>query len=634
VYYPGVPNLRPTAFRGALGERSLVLAIVLLVVLTRLPSLGQPLVEKHDWRQTQTAYAALIYSESGIDMLHPKVPVLGPPFDMPYEFPIYQAMASIPMSAGVPPDLALRLVCLATFIASAFFLWGLMRHVAGPKVALATLVFFSFSPLAIVWSRTSMIEYTATAGALAMLWAGIVWRERLAPLVWVAAFGGALVAMLVKPTTGVFYVLPLIAYRTSREDPRRLIDFIRARLDLRLIVMVGIPVALALLWTRYADGIKAANLLTAPYTSAGLSLWYFGTIAQRFDPEQWIAIAKRVGGGILGITFAPLLLCAINPALRSRQVLFWLGLAGAAVLPLVILLNPYVVQDYYFVAVSPAWAAFLGLGAAWLWDRVVDRRVLAGAAAVAVALSAVLMADYVVPIYQPLTDPFNVISTAEELTALSRPDDLVLVLGFEWAPSVHYYARRTGLAMPREFLPHPPGDPGDWRSEWSWPAWVDRAGAQAKATRDYPIMISGDPMIDPIWLGGKWPWMGVLGPRTYVLGNEAGELRGATLMATDDTTAAAGGRQLIESPITLGCLPGVVVDVPAGTEGTWIVESATTPPEARIRVTPELAPILAKHLIVASVEAAPPGTVLHLSCSGAESIVIDSVTDAPPPATG
>jgi hypothetical protein len=47
-------------------------------------------------------------------------------------------------------------------------------------------------------------------------------------------------------------------------------------------------------------------------------------------------------------------------------------------------------------------------------------------------------------------------------------------------------------------------------------------------------------------------------------------------------------------------------------------------------VTPGLAPILAKHLVTASVEAAPPGTVLHLSCSGAESVLIDTVTDAAP----
>jgi len=84
----GARDAQDAPFRIDRRERWAVAAILVLVVLTRLPTLGQPLVERHDWRQTQTAYTALIYSQSGVDLLHPQVPVLGPPYDLPFEFPL------------------------------------------------------------------------------------------------------------------------------------------------------------------------------------------------------------------------------------------------------------------------------------------------------------------------------------------------------------------------------------------------------------------------------------------------------------------------------------------------------------------------------------------------------------------
>ena len=53
---------------------------------------------------------------------------------------------------------------------------------------------------------------------------------------------------------------------------------------------------------------------------------------------------------------------------RSPQWRFWLGIASAAVLPVLVFMNLYVAHDYYLVAVSPAVAALVGLGAGKLWS--------------------------------------------------------------------------------------------------------------------------------------------------------------------------------------------------------------------------------------------------------------------------
>ena len=105
--------------------------ILAVVVLVHLPTLGAPLLDRHDFRQTQTAFTARIYHEDGIDLLHPKLPVLGPPWEVPFEFPLFQAAAALVIDAGVAEDLALRATGLASFVLTGFLLWLLVRRQAG-----------------------------------------------------------------------------------------------------------------------------------------------------------------------------------------------------------------------------------------------------------------------------------------------------------------------------------------------------------------------------------------------------------------------------------------------------------------------------------------------------------------------
>src|SRR4051812_43103734 len=184
---------------------------------TRIPGLDLPLLEWHGWRQTWTAYTALLFHEDGFDLLHSHLPIFGPPYEVPMEFPVVQAVGALVMDAGVAPDLAMRLTHLALFLLSAALLYGLMKRVASPVAALATLVFFLFVPTNILWSHASLVEYGATAGALGFLWAGIAWRDTKRRSLFVVALLAGTLGMLIKPTTPVFWVLPLVLWRASGE---------------------------------------------------------------------------------------------------------------------------------------------------------------------------------------------------------------------------------------------------------------------------------------------------------------------------------------------------------------------------------------------------------------------------------
>ena len=78
------------------------LAAATFALLLRIPTLSLPLVEAHAFRQTQTAWTAVIYHREGINLFQTPMPTLGPPWVVPFEFPLFQGIAAVAMDLGVP----------------------------------------------------------------------------------------------------------------------------------------------------------------------------------------------------------------------------------------------------------------------------------------------------------------------------------------------------------------------------------------------------------------------------------------------------------------------------------------------------------------------------------------------------
>jgi 4-amino-4-deoxy-L-arabinose transferase-like glycosyltransferase len=191
------------------------LALLGLAIAIHIPTLNQPLVETQSFRQTTTAYPALLFHLQGIDLLRPQVPVFGPPFVLPIEFPLFQAAAAIAMNLGVPADPAVRLTALACFVITAVLVWRLLVAVAGEAAGLAGLAAFLFSPLGLLVSRMSLIEYMATAGGLAFVLGGLRWHETGKWAWYVAALTAGTIGLLVKSTTGAIYLVPVLVLGLS-----------------------------------------------------------------------------------------------------------------------------------------------------------------------------------------------------------------------------------------------------------------------------------------------------------------------------------------------------------------------------------------------------------------------------------
>jgi hypothetical protein len=419
--------------------------VLLAAVLIHVPTLAQPLVDRHGWRQTQTAWTARVFYRDGIDLLRPEVPVLGPPWVLPFELPVFQAIAALVMRAGIPEDAALRLTGLASFAVAATLLYVLLgtidRRLAFRFVGL---VAFVASPLALLWSRSSLIEYTALAACLLFAVAGLRWRSSGLPTWWVVALAAGVLAATVKVTTALFWIAPFPLLGYGR-DPR---DRESGGMLIGAWLLAIVPLAAAAGWTSYGDAIKVASPDTAGLTSQALAEWNFGTLAQRLDPSEWQSALwppiNLAGGFVLPIAAA----IALHGARPRGQARLWSWLAMTLAGPILLFFNLYAEHDYYAVAVSASVAALLAGAVVVLLDSTSRwaRPLLLGGA-VSFAATIAIFATYWAPQFRPVHDPGLVLPKAEVIRQQTQPDGLVAVVAPNWSPELLYYADRRGLML-------------------------------------------------------------------------------------------------------------------------------------------------------------------------------------------
>jgi 4-amino-4-deoxy-L-arabinose transferase-like glycosyltransferase len=402
---------------------------IVVATLIRLPTLAFPLTEAHAFRQTQTAFSALLFARDGIDLLHPQVPVFGPPWSLPFEFPIYQAAAAILINLGVSAEVALRGLSLAAFAGTAGLLWLILHRHSTDRAAFIALVAFLFSPFALLWSRTSMVEYPATFGAMLFMLGTLEWQAGRGRRWFAIALFGGVGAALVKVTTAAFWLAPAL--------------FVRRRLAL---VLVAVPALAAIAWTGHADAVKAANANTAWLTSGALFNWNFG--GDRFSFDTWAAILAPLLTD-LGLLLLPIAILVVY----RRERLLWAWFAIALIGPLLSFTNLYAVHTYYAAAVSPAIAALIGGGFDHLSARLPRRGALIAVGALGIAAVA-FVATF--PIWSLAYSGHNgdgILRAAAIIRAASPDGELVALPCQDWSPAAMYYADRRGTVLAKDSIP-------------------------------------------------------------------------------------------------------------------------------------------------------------------------------------
>lgn len=434
--------------------RSLAFWIAVLgaVAALRVPRLGVPLLDHHAFRQTQTAMTAEWLPRDFTLPAYP-LPVFGPPWSAPFEFPTFQFVLAGVHALGLPLDLAGRLCGLLSFVAALALMLHLFQKAgASWSARLYFLGFAGLSPYALVWSRACMIEFTAVA--LALAWLALLFRIARKGWCWRTAASALAVGSLAAATkittipvcwtAGALLAADTLLVSRSRAAPR-----VAAKHAAGWSMLLLVPMLVAVWWTRLTDQVKLRSPATQFLTSQGLTEWNFGTWAQRFDPRTWETIAQRLAHLVLPWVW-PLALIGLAalPCQPRWARLLTAGLVLGSAGVVVSFFNLYVVHDYYLCAIVVPlwWIAALGLDrlAAWIPSRRY-RIALVAAAFTAVAVTSA-RSGYVRGSYH--RSPANdVLVIARAVDACTSPDDELLVMGDDWNPRILYYSHRRGLMV-------------------------------------------------------------------------------------------------------------------------------------------------------------------------------------------
>jgi hypothetical protein len=452
-------------------------AMVGLSLPLRLVNLQAPFTGEHEFRQTQTALSVWEIREHGLSLLHPRLPLFGPPWECPFEYPVFQ-IAAAALDSIAPwnnLDVSIRVTNLLFFYLTALMLALLARLLFTDSVALLASAAFLFSVYNVFWSWTSMIEYAATFFGLAYLLTVILWILRPRWDLFILSLTLGVLGCLTKATS---FVIPSIVAGTlaclhvlrlrrtglwhlnQRKDNSPPSE--RPNTTFYLLVLAALvigPIAVGYLYIHFSDGIKEQSPFTAwlssrhPYTRN----WTYGTLAQRLQPQIWTMLWRR-----MQYVVTPLLSCAMVAGgcalpFRMRQFggLSWsnfaagCSLAFAPFIGVLLFYNLYVVHSYYLIACAPFLALFVGVGLSLVFSLVRTRFLRLVLVLLLIGLGLQEWSGrFGTMLSAPLLQDSRVSCLAEAARFIEKDDPVIVVSSTQWSSFAPYYLkRRAFMAM-------------------------------------------------------------------------------------------------------------------------------------------------------------------------------------------
>jgi hypothetical protein len=423
----------------------------------------------HQFRQSQTAITCFYMLRDGLTLNY-QTPILGPNWQVPLEFPLYQWIVVTAVKVlGSGLDVTGRGVSLLFF-----FLTLIPVYIALPALnvrgayRLIFLILLLISPFYIFWSRTFMIETTAlalgvgySACVILYVWkrsrGGASLRATAYLLVLAVVFGS--LAALVKITTFVSLALAPALY-VAKDYITWPLPNIRWRVVARQVVLPavcgGVPLAVAIQWTHHADAIKNAEPIAhwQSSTSPNMVSWIWGTASEKFSLDTWkrLLLEPDRTGSLIALDAAFWLACLVVPIVTRRRWKEVLACVLLFVATPAIFTKVHWVHDYYMCANG----IFLLMAVGFCILAIFETSHRARAAALAsLGVTMAVAALGFRSVYYPLqvshpqshrfyADMINFVSQ----TADKDPDSVIVYIGLDWDSTLPYYTRHRALMIP------------------------------------------------------------------------------------------------------------------------------------------------------------------------------------------
>ena len=441
-----VPSLTPAPSRG---ETRFILALFIGCLAFHFWAVGVGWGHKNlfgvEWRQAQTALTAhFIKAENNFSLAYP-TPVLGKPWSIPMEFPLYQwTVVVLGKLTGLGLTKAGRAVSIACFylcLPAIFLLLARWRVARAHRWLVLAVVLTC--PLYIFYTRAFLIE---TMALMFALWFWVAYERGVAgrSFSWLAlAILAGAGAGLVKVTTVMLYALPMIFWSMRRLWVKRADGGWRTE----LAWMAGatlLPMLATGWWIHFADATKALNPLAHFLRSAAMRDFNLGTTATRLSGEYWALKARIMAEDLtwLPAVGACASLAVVAGWRRGREILLNGGLFVAALIIFPVL---YAFHPYYYVANTMLLLLAMGLVLVALAETKHPRWLVVALVLLITGGQAGRYLDYYFPVQREAGEAGSGLTQA--LRALTKADDYLIIVGQDWNPMTPYYAQRRSLML-------------------------------------------------------------------------------------------------------------------------------------------------------------------------------------------
>jgi hypothetical protein len=435
-----------------------VMICFLVSLFVLLSGLGQGIVDFHEFRQAQTVLTTYWMVHGG-DLFAYETPVVGHPWVIPFELPVFQWVSALVSLSGLSIVESSRLVSWSFFIVSLLVAARTLARLDVPKSVVLTFVILVLSsPLYLYWSRAPLIESTATMFGAIFLLGLIGYFKRPNAVDACLLFVGLTLCALVKVTTVLSFAaaaatLSLWFLYQDYAASKSLLG--SARIALPPIVGATIAFAILLTWLSFTDGLKAQNPFGATLTSSGLSEFNFGTLQQRLDPASWTEIffgrsmRDAVGSPVLILVAAWFIYKAgfmVKPSILCIFLYF---------LPFMVFTNLHLVHNYYQYANSFFLILFLAFSVEAAgsfeskvfsdWSPARKKYTFLGSI---VLLQLIL---FFVGYWRFIIDDQSQkpsYKIASHIAQVTKPDDVAFLFGDSWSSAVGFLSERRVIALP------------------------------------------------------------------------------------------------------------------------------------------------------------------------------------------
>lgn len=417
-------------------------------------------LDSYSFRQTQTALTAYWFVKDGFSFAY-QTPVAGPPWSIPFEFPIYQFFVALLVKLfSCSLDFAGR---MTSFIFLA--LSCISAHSIIKSLKLKVEVFYIFvallfsSPLYLYWGRSFMIETAAIFFAVTaikyfvdILQEKYEKKSRLFFVIFMA------LGILQKVTTGlpVLFVLVCTYFTVMLHKEKSLSRVFNDKNTHLSLICFLVPLGIGFLWTFYTDYVKSFNELGVSLTSNALTSWNFGSVNQRlslifYDELIWKRIFEQNLSGLLGLSLIVIAIFYKSLEVSKLTIIisFFMG-----ILPLYIFSNLHIVHSYYQAGnvIFLIFAIAIALG--HILFEILESKLI-----IYLILLMMLVSNY----FHFGKDYFGLIrveynkensrefAVAKKIKEVVNKNNYFVAFGNDWSSSLSYLSERKSFTVPQWF---------------------------------------------------------------------------------------------------------------------------------------------------------------------------------------